>query len=218
MKPQIVAVGTCCLVAVICNETLYMANLGDSRAVLGRAVMATGEVLSIQLSDEHNVCHEAVRQELFSLHPKDPHIVVLKHNVWRVKGIIQVRRPYFILNVGCGHSFLFLSANDENKLNNLNLQISKSIGDVYLKKSEFNREPLYAKFRVREPFKRPILSADPSITVHKLLPVDKFVILASDGLWKHLSNQEAVDIVQNHPRNVRTHYKSSLFHVTCIFI
>ncbi|CAN1849913.1 Probable protein phosphatase 2C 46 [Linum perenne] len=159
MKPQIVAVGTCCLVAVICNETLYMANLGDSRAVLGRAVMATGEVLSIQLSDEHNVCHEAVRQELFSLHPKDPHIVVLKHN------------------------------------------ISKSIGDVYLKKSEFNREPLYAKFRVREPFKRPILSADPSITVHKLLPVDKFVILASDGLWKHLSNQEAVDIVQNHPRN-----------------
>ncbi|CAN1831576.1 Probable protein phosphatase 2C 28 [Linum perenne] len=59
MKPQIVAVGTCCLLAVICNETLYVANLGDSRAVLCRAVKATGEVLSIKLSDEHNVCHEA---------------------------------------------------------------------------------------------------------------------------------------------------------------
>ncbi|CAN1290483.1 Probable protein phosphatase 2C 28 [Linum perenne] len=106
MKPQIVAVGTCCLVAVICNETLYVANLGDSRAVLCRAVKATGEVLSIKLSDEHNVCHEAVRQELFSLHPDDPQIVVLKHNVWRFKGIIQVRRPDFILNVGCVHSVL----------------------------------------------------------------------------------------------------------------
>ncbi|CAN1170981.1 hypothetical protein LINPERHAP2_LOCUS29300, partial [Linum perenne] len=71
-----------------------------------RAVKATGEVLSIKLSDEHNVCHEAVRQKLFSLHPDDPQIVVLKHNVWRFKGIIQVRRPDFILNVGCVHSVL----------------------------------------------------------------------------------------------------------------
>ena len=82
------------------------------------------------------------------------------------------------------------------------LQISRSIGDVYLKKAEFNREPLYAKFRLRDPIKRPILSADPAITVHQLQPHDQFVIYASDGLWEHLTNQEAVDIVQNHPRNV----------------
>ncbi|PPS07333.1 hypothetical protein GOBAR_AA13317 [Gossypium barbadense] len=168
MKPQIAAVGSCCLVGVICGGTLYVANLGDSRAVLGRAVKATGEVLAIQLSAEHNVCIESVRQELQSLHPDDSQIVVLKHNVWRVKGLIQV---------------------------------SRSIGDVYLKKAEFNREPLYSKFRLREPLKRPILSADPSISVHQLQPHDQFVIFASDGLWEHLSNQEAVDIVQNHPRS-----------------
>ncbi|KAA3462816.1 putative protein phosphatase 2C 60 isoform X1 [Gossypium australe] len=90
MKPQIAAVGSCCLVGVICGGTLYVANLGDSRAVLGRAVKATGEVLAIQLSAEHNVCIESVRQELQSLHPDDSQIVVLKHNVWRVKGLIQV--------------------------------------------------------------------------------------------------------------------------------
>ncbi|KAJ8771080.1 hypothetical protein K2173_023405 [Erythroxylum novogranatense] len=168
MKPQIAAVGSCCLVGVICDGILYIANLGDSRAVLGRLVRATGEVLAIQLSSEHNVCLESVRQEMHSLHPDDSHIVVLKHNVWRVKGLIQV---------------------------------SRSIGDVYLKKAEFNREPLYAKFRLREPFKRPILSADPSISVHELQPYDQFLIFASDGLWEHLSNQEAVDIVQNHPHN-----------------
>ena len=90
MKPQIAAVGSCCLIGVICSGTLYIANLGDSRAVLGRLVKATGEVLAVQLSTEHNACLEAVRQELQAMHPDDAHIVVLKHNVWRVKGLIQV--------------------------------------------------------------------------------------------------------------------------------
>ena len=90
MNPQIAAVGSCCLVGVVCGGTLYIANLGDSRAVLGRVVKATGEVLAVQLSAEHNACIESVRQELHSLHPDDSQIVVLKHNVWRVKGLIQV--------------------------------------------------------------------------------------------------------------------------------
>ncbi|GFS34658.1 protein phosphatase 2C family protein [Actinidia rufa] len=50
---------------------------------------STGEVLAIQLSAEHNVAIESVRQEMKSLHPDDSKIVVLKHNVWRVKGLIQ---------------------------------------------------------------------------------------------------------------------------------
>ncbi|KAI3784553.1 hypothetical protein L1987_43653 [Smallanthus sonchifolius] len=168
VKPQLAAVGTCCLVGVICSGTLYIANVGDSRAVLGRAVKATGEVIAIQLSVEHNASIESIRQELHTLHPDDPQIVVLKHNVWRVKGLIQ---------------------------------ISRSIGDVYLKKAEFNREPLYAKFRLRDPIRRSILSSDPSISVHEIQPHDQFLIFASDGLWEHLSNQEAVDIVQNNPHN-----------------
>ncbi|CAL9115340.1 unnamed protein product [Musa textilis] len=163
VNPQIAAVGSCCLVGVICGGMLHIANLGDSRVVLGRVVKATGEVLAVQLSAEHNVGIESVRRELQSMHPDDKQIVVMKHNVWRVKGIIQ---------------------------------ISRSIGDVYLKKAEFNREPLYAKFRLREPFKKPILSSEPSITVQPLQPQDQFLIFASDGLWEHLSNQEAVNIVQ----------------------
>ncbi|XP_049382194.1 probable protein phosphatase 2C 60 [Solanum stenotomum] len=166
-KPQMASVGACCLVGVICDGTLYVANLGDSRAVLGSLVRATGEVLALQLSAEHNASIESVRQELHSMHPDDPQIVALKHNVWRVKGLIQ---------------------------------ISRSIGDLYLKNAEYNKEPLYAKFRLREPFTRPILSADPAVSVHKLQPHDQFLILASDGLWEHLSNQEAVDIVQNSSR------------------
>ncbi|XP_075503610.1 putative protein phosphatase 2C 60 [Primulina tabacum] len=168
MKPQIAAVGSCCLVGIICSGTLYVANLGDSRAVLGRLVKSTGEVLAVQLSAEHNASIDSVRQELKYQHPEDSQIVVLKHNVWRVKGLIQITR---------------------------------SIGDVYLKNAEFNREPLYQKFRLREPFGKPILSSEPSISVHQLLPHDQFIIFASDGLWEHLTNQEAVDLVQNKPRS-----------------
>jgi pyruvate dehydrogenase phosphatase len=82
------------------------------------------------------------------------------------------------------------------------LQVCRSIGDAYLKKQEFNKEPLYAKFRLREPFSKPILSSEPSIYVQPLQPHDQFLIFASDGLWEHLTNQEAVDIVQSSPRNV----------------
>ncbi|URE28597.1 phosphatase 2C [Musa troglodytarum] len=167
-KPQIAAVGSCCLLGVICSGTLYIANLGDSRVVLGRLVKATGEVLAMQLSAEHNAGLESVRQELCSLHPNDPRIVVLKHDVWRVKGLIQV---------------------------------SRTIGDAYLKRAEFNREPLQAKFCLGEPFKKPILGSEPSISAQPLQREDQFLIFASDGLWEHLSNQEAVDIVQHHPRS-----------------
>ncbi|CAN1257846.1 Probable protein phosphatase 2C 38 [Linum perenne] len=167
-KPQIASVGACCLVGIICSGLLYIANAGDSRAVLGRMEKTMKEVKAIQLSSEHNASIESVREELHALHPDDPQIVVLKHKVWRVKGLIQV---------------------------------SRSLGDAYLKRAEFNREPLLAKFRLPNSFDKPILLAEPAITVQKLVPEDQFLIFASDGLWEHLTNQEAVDIVQNCPRN-----------------
>lgn len=58
--------------------------------MLGRTERATREVIAIQLSTEHNASIESVRDELRMVHPEDPQIVILKHNVWRVKGLIQV--------------------------------------------------------------------------------------------------------------------------------
>ncbi|KAH9766207.1 putative protein phosphatase 2C 42 [Citrus sinensis] len=166
-RPQIATVGSCCLVGVISRQTLFVANLGDSRVVLGKKVGNTGGTAAIQLSKEHNANFEEIRQELKELHPHDPQIVILKHGVWRVKGIIQV---------------------------------SRSIGDLYMKNAQYNREPINGKFRLPEPMDMPILTANPSIIVHPLHPNDSFLIFASDGLWEHLSNEKAVDIVQNHPR------------------
>ncbi|XP_052875453.1 probable protein phosphatase 2C 38 isoform X2 [Gossypium arboreum] len=150
------------------NDNLFSNLKCDSRVVLGRSGRGTKQAKAMQLSVEHNASIETVREELRSLHPNDPHIVVMKHRVWRVKGLIQ---------------------------------ISRCIGDAYLKKAEFNKEPLLPKFRLPEPFQKPILSAEPSVLVHKLQPDDQFLIFASDGLWEHISNQEAVKIVQTSPRN-----------------
>ncbi|XP_057983266.1 probable protein phosphatase 2C 48 isoform X2 [Malania oleifera] len=166
--PAIASTGSCCLVGIIYNGLLYVANVGDSRMVLGRVQRPTQEAIAIQLSTEHSLSIESVREELRSLHPNDPQIVVYKHKVWRVKGIIQ---------------------------------ISRSIGDAYLKRPEFNKEPLYTRFRLTEPFEKPILGSEPSIVMHKLHPEDQFLIFASDGLWEYLSNQDAVNIVQNFARN-----------------
>uniref|UniRef100_A0A0D9W110 protein-serine/threonine phosphatase n=1 Tax=Leersia perrieri TaxID=77586 RepID=A0A0D9W110_9ORYZ len=166
-QPDIATVGTCCLVGVVHRMTLFVANLGDSRAVLGKKVGRAGQITAEQLSSEHNANEEGVRQELMAEHPDDPQIVALKHGVWRVKGIIQV---------------------------------SRSLGDAYLKHTQYNTERIKPKFRLPEPFSKPILSANPSIISHCLQPSDCFIIFASDGLWEHLSNQQAAEIVHSHQR------------------
>ncbi|KAJ3706850.1 hypothetical protein LUZ61_010555 [Rhynchospora tenuis] len=166
-KPVIAAVGSCCLVGLIWRGTLYIANLGDSRAVVGSLNRSNNKIIAEQITRDHNASVSEVRQELRSLHPDDNNIVMLKHGVWRIKGIIQV---------------------------------SRTIGDAYLKRPEYSMDPMVARFKLSKPLRRPILSSEPSIITRVLRPQDQFLIFASDGLWEQLTNQEAVDIVANSPR------------------
>lgn len=91
-RPEMASVGSCCLVGAISKGVLYVANLGDSRAVLGRRVFKgrSSTVVAERLSTDHNVAVEAVRKEVEALHPDDSHVVVFTRGVWRIKGIIQV--------------------------------------------------------------------------------------------------------------------------------
>ncbi|XP_015055347.1 probable protein phosphatase 2C 43 [Solanum pennellii] len=156
--PDIASMGSCCLVGVIWKRRLYVANLGDCRAVLGQTGIFN-RIFAKQLTNDHNVRIKEVRDELRALHPDDPNIVTYVRRTWRVKSIIQVTR---------------------------------AIGDAFLKKVEFAIGAI--------PLKRPVLRADPSVCSRNLQPCDKFVIFASDGLWDLLSNQEAVKIVHAYPR------------------
>ncbi|CAJ1929399.1 unnamed protein product [Sphenostylis stenocarpa] len=170
-RPQIVSVGSCCLLGAISKDVLYVANLGDSRAVLGRKALEgevnCGGVVAERLSTDHNVGVEEVRKEVEALHPDDAHIVVCTRGVWRIKGIIQV---------------------------------SRSIGDVYLKKPKFDTNPLFQQSVCPVYLKRPVMTAEPSILTRKLKEDDLFLIFASDGLWEHLTDEAAVEIVFRNPR------------------
>ncbi|XP_073311200.1 probable protein phosphatase 2C 63 [Primulina huaijiensis] len=170
MRPQITLVGSCCLVGVISNGELYVANLGDSRAVLGRrgSIQGKNSVVAERLTIDHNVSYETVRKEVEELHPDDSPVVINCRGVWRIKGIIQV---------------------------------SRSIGDVYLKKPDFYRDPNFLQYGSYIPMKQPLLTAEPSIVTRNLKPQDLFVIFASDGLWEHLSDETAVEIVSKSPRS-----------------
>ncbi|KAK1295454.1 putative protein phosphatase 2C 78 [Acorus calamus] len=74
------SVGSCCLVGVIDGDMLYVANLGDSRAVLGRKSDGGGledskmEVVAERMSTDHNVAAEEVRKEVVELHPVEERV------------------------------------------------------------------------------------------------------------------------------------------------
>ncbi|KAI3682396.1 hypothetical protein L1987_82352 [Smallanthus sonchifolius] len=169
IKPLMAAVGSCCLAGIISEGTLYVANMGDSRAVIGRLNRRrSNKIVAEQITEDHNACMDEIRQELKQDHPDDPHIVVMKQGVWRIKGIIQV---------------------------------SRTIGDAYLKKPEFALDLSFPRFHLSEPIRRPVLGNGPSLYTRELKPDDKFIVFASDGLWEHMTNQQVVEIVHNNPRS-----------------
>ncbi|KAL4385756.1 hypothetical protein GQ457_15G013070 [Hibiscus cannabinus] len=174
LRPQIASVGSCCLVGAISNDVLYVANLGDSRVVLGRRASKGKKNMVVveRLSNDHNVGVEEVRKEVEALHPDDSHIVVYTRGVWRIRGIIQL-----CIKI-----------------------VSRSIGDVYLKKPEYYRDPIFQQFGNPVTLKRPVITSEPSILVRKLKPQDLFLIFASDGLWEQLSDEAAANIVFKNPR------------------
>ncbi|WOH03233.1 hypothetical protein DCAR_0522629 [Daucus carota subsp. sativus] len=165
-EPLVAAIGSCCLVGVIWNDKLYMANLGDSRAVKGY-FGESNEIIAQQLTEDHNVSRTEVREELKSMHLDDSRIVYQRRGVWRIKGMIQV---------------------------------SRAIGDAYLKDPEYTLDRKCLRFHLSESILRPVLRADPSTYTIDLQPSDKFLIFASDGLWDQVTNQAAVEIVYNYPR------------------
>ncbi|XP_031494221.1 probable protein phosphatase 2C 43 [Nymphaea colorata] len=168
-KPLMAATGSCCLVGIVlaCG-TVYVANAGNSRAVLGGFLDShiPKDFVVEQLSEDHLAStSDSVKQSPVSpAQLGDPNIVELNTGA---RGFVQGTR---------------------------------AIGDAYLKKQEFSLPPEYPRFRRPEPLTRPLSTAEPSIRAHSLQPNDRFLIFASSGLWEHLSNQEAAEIVLRNPR------------------
>lgn len=137
--------GTTALMGLQVGEHLFVANVGDSRAVLGRAGVA------IRLSRDHtpDIPDERKRVESVGGHVRQ------HRGVWRL---------VLPLGPGCG---LKICA------------VSRALGDIDYK------EP------------RPLMTAVPDVSHWPLQPsTDRFVIYASDGLWGVVTDQQAVNCVE----------------------
>ncbi|KAL2923883.1 putative protein phosphatase 2C 43, partial [Bienertia sinuspersici] len=161
-NPHMALEGCCCVIGIIYRSRLFVANVGDSRAVLGYTLPDSAVFMmhAEPLTVVHNVNVEHIKKELLDAHPSEPELVV---------------------------------ANDDGvHLIKNRIQVTRSIGDLYLK---------YPEFAIPDvPIRRGLLTARPTRTTRQLRECDKFLIFASSGLWKHFSNDGAVDFVLNHPR------------------
>ncbi|KAJ3687666.1 hypothetical protein LUZ61_016830 [Rhynchospora tenuis] len=93
-NPKLASVGSCCLSGVMHGNMLYVANVGDSRAVV--ASWADGEEqpeVEI-LSTDHNTKFLRRRQELIAEHPNDPDLFTITDGIYRVRGSVQVTRAF----------------------------------------------------------------------------------------------------------------------------
>ncbi|KAM7258540.1 hypothetical protein ACFE04_014281 [Oxalis oulophora] len=82
------------------------------------------------------------------------------------------------------------------------LKVTRAFGVGYLKKRILN-DALMGILQVRNLISPPYVSTQPSLNVHRISKFDQFVIVASDGLFDFISNEEAVKLVHsyiaNHP-------------------
>lgn len=163
------AAGSCALLALFdhLNSVLRVANTGDSRAVLGRWDESASKYAAQIMSVDQTGFNQNEVQRLRQEHPdEDP----VDPKTGRVHG----------------------------------LAISRAFGDSRWKWSQAMSNTIYEKFwgptprpdgMIKTP---PYLTAEPEIIETKIHTGDNadFLIMASDGLWDHMSSEDAVTCVQ----------------------
>ncbi|XP_038628763.1 pyruvate dehydrogenase [acetyl-transferring]-phosphatase 2, mitochondrial [Tachyglossus aculeatus] len=170
---QVAFSGTTACVAHVDGLHLHVANAGDCRAVLG--VREEGGAWScLPLTRDHNASNRAELSRLKEEHPASEERTVVVDG--RLLGVLMPSRAF---------------------------------GDVRFKWSrELQRSILGRGFDVEalniyqyDPpnlLTPPYLTAEPEVTYHRLRRQDKFLVLASDGLWDLLANEDVVKLVAGH--------------------
>jgi len=156
--------GATALCALLCGTTLALANVGDTRGVLGRrpaasqprargASMRARELEAVRISVDHkpNLPKESARVRASGGTVRN------LRGVWRV-----------------------CSAGAYSRTCKTTLAISRAFGNLELKELAGAQ---------------PLVTAEPYVALLELSRRDRFVILASDGLWDVVEDAEAVRMV-----------------------
>ncbi|CBZ49543.1 hypothetical protein NCLIV_000410 [Neospora caninum Liverpool] len=142
--------GTTCVACVLHGTTLYSANVGDSRAIMGRS-NGKGGWTSLSLSHDHKPDRPDEEKRILAAEGR---VAALKGPNGEPLGPARVWRK------DCDAP---------------GLAMSRSLGDS-----------LAASVGV---------IGEPEILVASLTPQDDFIVIASDGLWEFMTNEEVAQIV-----------------------
>ncbi|CAI5710287.1 hypothetical protein KXD40_005069 [Peronospora effusa] len=155
--------GSCAVIALFINAVLYVANVGDCAAVLGKVSNETQELQAIEVSVDHS-CNNPHETKLVVERSHDRNAIRMSKDDQATRaGVIGVKRV-------AG-----------------SLAMTRAFGDFYLKCPELSSTPFKSKV--------PYITSEPSITTVHMDGSEKYVVLASDGLWDVMTPQEAVHIV-----------------------
>ncbi|CAM9985015.1 unnamed protein product, partial [Hapterophycus canaliculatus] len=138
--------GTTAVSVLMRQDNLWVANAGDSRAVLAKENGADLKAVDLSVDQNPNSPKEQARIEAAGGFVSPPPEPGLSSRVWLDAAMTQI-----------------------------GLAMARSIGDHAVKSIG--------------------VVADPEVTTHTIEAGDKFIVLASDGVWEFISSQEAVDIV-----------------------
>jgi pyruvate dehydrogenase phosphatase len=158
--------GSCALISHVTPGRLVLGNLGDCRAILIHDG-DDGTLQARQLTHEHNASRPEERKRILSEHKDEPEAVQY----------ISKSGSWYVKGT---------------------LQVTRAIGDLFLKDHWFsNALPDHVKPYVGGTLKTPpYVSVSPEVVDVQLTRKDKVLVIASDGLWDELSNDECVEILQ----------------------
>ncbi|CAM4963417.1 unnamed protein product [Rotaria socialis] len=191
---QISMAGSCACVALINETDLYIANSGDARAVLGKqkknispkilivyvvsfagTINDNGNPSLISLSNVHNVHNQLEIKRVLSEHPSNEY-----HSVIRSDRLLGVLSPF-------------------RAFGNIRFKWPKNYLKEYLQPYYKNVDAL-VQFYLTPPY----LTVRPEIIKHKLTKNDKFLVLATDGVWDALSPEKVVELIFNHQKGIQS--------------
>ena len=169
--------GACVCMAHVSGLDLHVTNTGDSRAVLGQ-LNENGQWTAKRLSTDQNVDNEAEVKRVVSNHPMAESRHVLKNN--RLLGQLVPLRAFGDVR------FKWSLPELKNLVNLLDTTYVHSIIPMNY-------------------YTPPYLTATPDIMHHRLTPADRFLVLATDGIWETMSNSQVVQLVGEHIEGKETH-------------
>ncbi|XP_048372097.1 pyruvate dehydrogenase [acetyl-transferring]-phosphatase 2, mitochondrial [Sphaerodactylus townsendi] len=165
--------GSTACVAHIDNVHLHIANTGDCRAVLG-VQSKDGSWSALPLTRDHNAFNELEILRLKREHPRSEEDTLFVSN--RLLGVLMPSRAFGDVQ------FKWSQELQQSVLGNRS-------------KAEASSVYGYIPPNYHTP---PYLTAEPEVTYHKIRRQDKFLVIASDGLWDMLGNEEVVKLVAEH--------------------